>query len=429
MLFQEIFKIIVLFLVEIISLVVSLKKTKFNFTHPGVCLEFFLLIGTVFYILGYHLWDNTLKLNTLLVLILFFVICCLTTFIYSDKSRTVKLPKIANYSLKVNILFMVSIIGLILYTLNIIIISVQNHVSFYDAISLTKVLGGGEHFYNTILRQMYKIVTIISYVSIILLTYNLIEKTYNKKKNKLLLMNIILGMAIVILSSSRADILKQIGVLFFSISLFYVKDKRQIIFILKTLIIVGLLFIVVFFISRNIVKSFEGGYNNLNMYDYICFYIGSPIEVLNIKLQNFMDYRNNVLGYLNFKNIYDYLEQINVLNITDINQFVYIGKFSFGGNVGTIILPFIIDFGYIFGFFLLFIMIIFILMLYKKSIKKCSFWMFLYIYIYSLLTFSFYDALLYQFMSLNTLITIGVLYVLYFFVFKLIIKRSYQTNI
>ncbi len=427
MLFKEISLILILLLIEVVIFVLSLKRTNFNFLFPANIIQLTLLGSTIFYLFGVNLWSNTLQINTFCLLVFVFIICLVSTLLYKKSKMKIKIwdIKFKNLYFKLQMLTIISFVCLIFYALNIFLISIQYGISFYAAINKTKAIGGGYSAINTIFRQGYKVVTMISFVSSYLLFYNIKNKRYVRMFNFLCLINIMMSVVIVILSSSRADILKQIAVFFFF--MIYFVERKNLKKFFKFFILFFVCFLLLFYLSRNMVKSFTGGYSDLTLFEYITFYIASPIEVLNIKLQNYEEYRNIYLGYNLFSNLYNSLIDLNLIGeAKDINQFVYIGNLAFGGNVGTFILPFIIDFGCIGGIFLIVIYVLIVNKIYIYSNEKGHFALWLNVYIFSLICFSFYDSMIYQFFDINTLLNFIVLYILYKYIFTY--KKIYFIN-
>ena len=142
------------------------------------------------------------------------------------------------------------------------------------------------------------------------------------------LISFVCGCVITIFSGSRTEILRLVSALILD----YVvltrlnsgynssKNKIGIIDIIKRFAPVLIVGVIAGFLSRGVVKTANtGGSDITSIIGYVSYYIGSPIQVLNIKLTYFSNIKELLFGTQN-----------------SIPEFVYLGRLDYGGNVATI---------------------------------------------------------------------------------------------
>ena len=148
------------------------------------------------------------------------------------------------------------------------------------------------------------------------------------RKNLTYLISFVCGCVITIFSGSRTEILRLVSALILD----YVvltrlnsgynssKNKIGIIDIIKRFAPVLIVGVIAGFLSRGVVKTANtGGSDITSIIGYVSYYIGSPIQVLNIKLTYFSNIKELLFGTQN-----------------SIPEFVYLGRLDYGGNVATI---------------------------------------------------------------------------------------------
>lgn len=419
MLFQQMIHFILL-LLQIVSVLYSLKKTKYDLALPSNILMISLIVGYAFYALGYELWNHNMENNTAFVYFFFFAIMVVCSLVFSNKHiktiHEVKLPKYRNVSM----LFCICIIFFLLYTMGLLIVGNRNGLGFFSAINYVKNHRGSM---NPVIRQGFKVVTCSAKASILLLVIGINKHFYTWKYRVMLITMIVLGCVITIFSGSRGDILKILSCFF----LFYFlnrggQGRKDFYKVIKKTMPITISVIIVFYFARLVVKNASVATGALDFIDYINFYFGSPIEVLNIKLHNVQYYRNGYFGSNVFYDLYHDLIDVGIIDNARIswsNAFVYIGNFDFGGNVATIIFPFVCDFGYLGGIIALSLIVIMGNRRYIRLKKSgSSLKILLFGYIYSIYVFAFYDSVVYQIFSLTGLFEIIVLISIYWLLYK-----------
>lgn len=412
----EVMKNFSILLIMFFLLLRLLKKTNYDFSSPCVISLTLLTISFFAYILGVNLWKNSLKMNTIFVLIVGFIIIFSAGYFGRNKRMRIDTKFIPSY-FKIQLISFVCLLLTCLYTFEIYRIGHEFNIGFMKAISFTKENG---YLMNVIIRQGFKVVMMNAYLSTFLMWC--VPNNFNKKKGYLcfLTLNILLAIFISVVSGSRGDILKVFSCLFLFYFVLKRPTKKQVKKLLTISVPLLFVFSIIFFFSKNAVKGFSDSMNELNYVEYILFYLGSPVEVLNIKLGNLNQFSTGLFGYRNFINIYGVLTKIGIISetvIPTVNEFVYIGNFNFGGNVGTAYFDFISDFGYLLG--LLFIFIIFMLgmSLYRKN--KTVYSAIVFGYFYNFYVFFFYSSTISYFLSMNALFNLIVLSGIYLIYFKI----------
>lgn len=414
-----------LLLFGIFCFIGSLINTKFQLGLPSNISLLFFLIGYFFYFLGYNLWKN--KLGNVTYIAIFFVFVLLFTSSFFDKLLFGKVKLTNKHCFKdffieknnIKVAVVISLILTLLYSVNIYLIGRNNGLAFFSAINFTKTHGS---LMNPIIRQGFKVVTVFSYFACFFLVINLKEHFLEKKYNYYLALLIFLGFLITIISGTRGDILKIFAALMFYYLLrpsFTSKSKKKLV---RYFVTFSVVFVLIFYWSRSIVKSSTNGMNETSMFEYICLYIGSPFEVLNIKLANLESYRVQVFGSTMFSDLYKDLYDIGILKVNNSvpSSFVYLGDYDFGGNVGTVLYSFFSEFGLFFGIVCYFAFIFISNFCFRKT--QLSHNMRLIIisgYFYPVFVFSFYSSIIYQLFSFTGFYTIIVFIAEYIFFFKL----------
>ena len=235
-----------------------------------------------------------------------------------EKSGYIKINKMALIGINVFVLICV-----ILYFLEVMRAGITLGGNGFECIAIVKesyMVNPSGNYMNTIIRQLFKIVIATSYIFTFIFVNNiLIEKRI--KGNLSYLFPIIIGMIITIIAGSRGNILKILAAAifdFYIISLAYNKDnivflKKIIYKFSKVLIMLIFLVFALMFLSKRIVKTAEVATSNIsNIIDYVAFYAGSSIAVLNEKID--IKYSNG--GFLFGNDI-------------EVPEFVYLGNLDY----------------------------------------------------------------------------------------------------
>lgn len=388
-----------LLIIEIGFLLLSLCIFKGDYIAPPVITCVMIFIGTCAVIPSVELWNVKIKNFLLIVYIIGYCTIIFSSLVAKKILKVRFRTMLKQFTPQMNVIHckqsmeIIFLFGSILLTL----------LYLYDAIRVGTINGGrgfgaiaymkagytieGMVKMNLIIRQGFKIVMLFTYISTFLVGHNCIVLNEGVKKNFAYIVSIVCGCAITIFSGSRTDVLRIISALLFCSS-FSIREKngwrtkenrkffRKIIIKLLPIICVA---IVIAFTSRVIVKTTGTATSSINsMVGYLSYYIGSPVQVLNVKL--------------------DYFQNINELffgtNSTFPN-FVYLGHLNYGGNAQGLFGSVVPCNGLIRMFLYLFIMYFVGTYLYYKlygtySSKKRNKYLILYAYAYFVFTLSFY---------------------------------------
>lgn len=419
-----------LFVMQFFLLLIALYKTKFNVGIPSNIMMCFLLVGYLFYSLGYETWNNPIKMNTILVIMIGYVIAFFASLLAKNITTPNTKETVFYYSkdlkneTNVKVLFYISLIFLVLYAMGIFLAGKSVGLSFASAIAYVKSIGG--EGVNIIFRQGFKVVAMASYIACFLLIYDMKNKFYSNKTRMKIIIMIIFGMIITILSGSRGDLLKFISALICIYFLFFSFREKNTKKIIRYFVLVAVSIIIVFYLSRTIVKTFSTEYSgSLSFIDYINYYFGSSYEVLNQKLQCLSSYHSNYFGYNTFFGFYSILSDLGININCEITgkEFVYLGNYDFGGNVSTYYFSLMADFGYT-GLIIMVALKCFLgnEIYFRLTKKKSKFAIIYCAQLYSIFTFSFYGGVLAYYIDMTAFFNLIVLIVLYFLTFKLKIR-------
>lgn len=422
-------------LIEIICVSVNYKLFKKKYVSPSFISSVLILVSTLFSIYSRKTWEFSIHWITMVVITVGLI--CMTIGEYLSHRITFKTKwksqdyvnetGIADYYVNpksriIILLFAMSIVSLPLYFLEVIRVGGQLGGNGLNSFAVVKEAYSSNSAYvrmNVIIRQLYKVVISNAYIfSFVFLNNIRIKK--GLRGNLYLAIPIICGMIITIVAGSRGDILKIFSACIFDY--YFItrsrgntskNNKRQFKELIKKATPIIAIILVLIFLSRSIVKMSYVGTSGINKFiDYIAYYFGSSIAVLNLKM--LMKYSNGgmLLG-----------------NSIELANHVYLGKLNYGGNVGTIFCgP--MSAGLL--FMMLYIIVIYflggklILINEKhKNNKNIVFSIIVSSYFYNLYVFSFYDNVFKQVPDTTFILTLIILVVLTFAVKKYALQKVY----
>lgn len=332
----------VLILIEFLFLAVSYAIFDGDLFSPPVITVLVVLIGTVLVVPSYQLWNVDIKDQTIITIILG-CLCCCSGGIIAKLVRFKNAPRNCSNSSNERLVVlhwhksMESVVLITIFLLTVLYI--------YDALRVGRLYGGsgmGAIGYmkaayvfgsqgpkmNVFIRQGFKVVMAVSYIGTYYFVNNVLILKEKVQKNITYLISFICGCTITIFSGSRTEILRLISAMILDYvvlarinSGYYIgKGKIGIIDIVKRFAPVLIVGVIVGFLSRGVVKTANtGGSDITSIIGYVSYYIGSPIQVLNIKLTYFSNIKELLFGTQN-----------------SIPEFVYLGRLDYGGNVATI---------------------------------------------------------------------------------------------
>ena len=407
---------------EIIMIIIELKLLKDRFISISFISTITLLMSTIAVIYTKNRWNIDIGNKTILVLVVGIFIAFVAEMMSSKLIFSKELQKKANNSIQqininkstILIINFIVIMCTVLFLADVMTKGKSLGGKGLDCISIVKqtYLLTKKDPLNPLIRQLFKVIMALAYFFIYVLICNyLVVKKAQKEFGYYI--PIICGVIITIVSGSRGDILKLLaaGIMDYYIIYFHLNQKklsnRQIFeFIRKFLpLIFGLL--VILFFSRNIVKIKGTQTSEIgNGLEYISFYAGNSIAVLDKKIS--LKYSNGGFWYG---------------NEMTLPSFVYIGDLDYGGNVATIFGKTLFKYGFIDMCIYIFIVYFingFLIHLLEKNMaikNGISIRTIVMSYVYSIFIFSFYDDLFYDFFKLTNVLTI-ILIVMVCLIFK-----------
>jgi oligosaccharide repeat unit polymerase len=326
--------------IEVFIIILNFKVFKWEICSLSTISSIVFFIATLFALYCKDIWQIHLSNITVLVITI-----GLLTMTFAEKvGRKIRL-KTNTYTngnisqvtiVSINkqatkMLCIIVIICTILYGIEAYKIGIANGGSGLNAFAYMK-LGyiNGTNRMNTIIRQGYKVVYAGSILSCFFLLYNTIVSGQKLINNFEHVMVILCGMLITIFSGSRTEIFRIISALlmdFAVISHIYHGTKkkdniRTAKYLLRLAISLAIIVILFGFGSRTIVKPKYVTVSDTNsVIYYVAYYVGSPIAVLNKKIELAESFDAIFFGQN------DYV----------LGGQIYLGGLNYGGNVGTIL--------------------------------------------------------------------------------------------
>lgn len=384
---------------------------------------FVILIETLFTIYSIDNWQIVFNFNTVIVVIIGMLTMIFAEFIskiiskknYISSNSSQEIQYIDINKKKLFLVVILDILFTFLYYWEVKklggALGYEGAASF-GGVKNSYITGTQGAGMNIIIRQSFKFVVASAYIHFFILVNNFFARKEKAKAIYIHMIPIICGCLIIIFSGSRSDILRifSAGMLYFII-LFGEKNqwkKNSSKKFLKISIPLIVLIAVIFSAVKFMVKTEDTTTNNINgVINYVAFYVGSPLEVLNIKIQ---DGGGDVLK----------------LNNSNISEFVYLDYDSgIGGNVSTIFGRSLIENGllgmivYIFLLYFIFGYIYHRKLKYSKSSYQRNKLLIIYSFFYFIFTMSYYSDCFYLTIDVSGLLTLLCIYLIYFFHFKI----------
>ena len=325
---------IITIFVELACIIFCLKKNKNDIFLPSIMAQISLFIGTILAAFYISRWNDTLAENTAVVIAAGFLTLTIVASLSKPVLTKKKSYKLFTYNEKiVKIATFISVICAILYGYNAYKVGLMAGGKGLNAFAYMKesYLNAGELHMNVFIRQGFKVIIAISYVNILIVAKNLLEKK-KTKTNKYCLISVICAIVVTIFSGSRTEILRVLSSLIIIFSVLY-RDKYGWSFktnkktyrnmIKKFSPFIFLLFVMIF-ATRTMVKTTDEEISKMtSIIDYFLYYFASPIEVLNKKIQMVFS-RGGILFAT---------EQSREI----LSSHVYLSNLNYGGNVGTML--------------------------------------------------------------------------------------------
>jgi oligosaccharide repeat unit polymerase len=337
-------------------------KTKKMYFSPVIITLFMFFISMLFYSFGMEKWGYPFYFDTFLCVLLFYFCLFVIGLFFSHNVKRIKIgKKILCFKFNKTFLLLFNAILFALFMLY-----------FYEVKKIGSIYGLGikssisfvkenyqelNSLFNPIIRQFYKIVIASAFVSSFFLANEILTGT-SKENVFLLAFPVFLGMIINVVSGSRGDILLILGIFGLSFAyLSFFKTKKFKFKISFYFLLLGLLALVVFYLATAFVKTSDTLMYSSTIADYLEYGVGGSIQVLNLKIHiGLSNFHVNAFAYSSFNQIYNLFG----FNPEIKNEFIYLNlNKTIGGNVGTILLGFLSDFGFYPGLFLIFLFFMF----------------------------------------------------------------------
>lgn len=330
--------LVLLLFFAVLFILLNYKITKKDILSPATISCASLFIGIFFSYLGAENWNFQLSPTTFSVIMVGY---CTITMANLVVQKRLKVPESwrnyseVNYSDNIMVLAtFASFIFTLLYGINAYRVGMMAGGSGLNAFAYMKTIyveNTGSSRMNPLIRQLFKPVMAVAYVHMFLFIESVIRKIHNGKRKICGVISLLSAVMIVIFSGSRTEIMQLLsaGILMYSIlwreqNGWKVRNnKRSFIEIIKKVWPYVFAFLAISFISRNIVKTEENELSATSTFlQYITFYIGSSVAVLNRKIE--MIYQNGGILFGNAA----------AQSIT--HGHVYLGSLNYGGNTATV---------------------------------------------------------------------------------------------
>ncbi len=420
--------------IEIIFCFITYIHINGVFVHPTLLSFLVIMVSTIFGIIGNVVWKVDVSYFTIVVIIIGFSAMFLGDVIAKKVTRQYKYKEnhecreIVINKFKMQLVILGVIILTLLYCFDILRAGKLLGKSGLGAIYAVKRDRSGT---SLLIRQGVKIVMATAFVHSFFFVNNYMILRIRTYENLMHLIPIICGAICCVFTSVRTDVLRIMTaiVVDYCILLFQEKKwKRKSVrkFIRKIFpiaVAVAILLTAVRFIVKGDSNATSNSYG---IFQYIAYYVGTPIVVLGSKLTDgILQYRGNVWGEITFNQAWFFFQRIGLcLNVSlrsgSANVWIDESK-AITANVDTIFGPPMIDFGIIgmaIYVFLVYLILnkFFYRYLYKtQSGKKRDKKLIVYSYLATIASMSYYTNLLNQFLTVYLVVTFVLMVILYQF--------------
>ena len=414
---------IILFSIEIFFVLLNINILKRDILSPASITSLGILAATFFSYLEEDSWD--IQLDTITIIVIF---CGLLIASFSEDclKRRIKIfgfGKAESLYVKnnfcinkriYNCLLTICFISFCLYIYNAYRVGISNGGVGLNAFAYMKnaYLTGNGNRMNPIIRQGYKLVMAMAYISAFCVVYNIVLCKIKFKENIIYILSIIMGVIITIASGSRTEMLRIVFAVLLDFSIVWREskkwekniNKKSNRFIIGKAIPFVLMIVFVAFFSKTVVKTADVELSaTKSVIYYVAYYIGSPIAVLNTKLTTGF-YSSNILFPAR----------------NNVNTFVYLGKLNYGGNVSTLFGNKMLECGliglvsYVFLIYILFGYFYNVYLLNSYSSYRRNRMVIVYSFFYYVVAMAYYSDCFYELTNgITELITFVLILVLY----------------
>lgn len=336
--------------------VFSLIYFKKDVLSPSIITTFVFLLSSLCVIINFKDWNVTYNVKTAFIvccglLVIVLVECFIKKLFYKVVSIDTK--AISVFKPQPWLIFLVVILDFLFLAVFIKhIFSLGESVGITGLFAIGQVKDSSEVSISGIYLLMYDYCHYLGLLFIYLFCRNVFGAKDKFFRNIYLLLPVIIGIVAIIFRGARGPLLQYLACFFFLIALFKQTNIEKgfisrFKFILKTFIF-GLLFLIVFYSLKEIVKGRE---NNASFIDYITYYIGSPLYLFDKVVENpssvYSGY--NYFGVTTFTNLYGTLYQLGLIKnpVSGLNFYkINLGTSSLSGNEYTFFMRPYYDFGF-----------------------------------------------------------------------------------
>ncbi len=326
-----------LLLVEVVFILLNYYIQLEDVIAPSTMASIVVFCGSLIALYGAKKWETEIYPETIFIFLLgelSIFLAGMFSIIFRKKGYVDKkiCKSIIHFGNKKEIVIMIISLALtFLYIVESIRVGLLLGGTGLRAFAYTKAAymrGVFDYRMNLFIRQGFKVVMSLSYIAIFLFINNCFICQDNIKSNIAFLVVILDGCIITIASASRTEILRLFSAALLVFSVLYRDTKnwkkrsneRFLSKLLKLGIPISILIVVIAYFSKSIVKEEYVLTSEIDsLIDYLIFYVGSPVAVLNEKVHLKFSFQNILWG-----------------NKTEVNDFIYLGELNYGGNVGTI---------------------------------------------------------------------------------------------
>lgn len=433
-----------LFVVELLLLIISLKKFDKDIFSPTLYSVAVFLVSTILNIYCIDLWSIHFSSTTFLVIALGLLSMFLAESLFCNNKwkqgnnnngfRYLNLSRNTEWAMAI-----ICIVCTFLYYREIKRLGLQMGIGSMSAIGAIKENYGDFGItMNPFVRQGYKIVIALSFVSNFYLCNHILFKQPLKKLIPLII-PFFCAVIISILGGGRSEMLRQLITFVFmyyiQFQLKYNWQKKPNKNIIKILVPGMAILLTLFFSMRLVVKeNSEGQLDIGGPVEYLSYYIASPVEVLDIHVQEREKHKTDFNFGIDAQAMSGIRDLLGIKTKDKSNGigsgFSYLGDNNYAGNVDTIFGPPHMDYG-LFGM-MIYVFVIycfFSYVYYKKIIRRTFSYKFastliFYSYFFYEVILCFYSDCTYLLLSQTGILQFIVLWIMC----RLLVKSSFMHN-
>lgn len=433
--------LLLLLLAELILFIAICHFNKSDFLDPVVFSIFVFIIATFSSIIGNMTWNIEFSLYSMFIVLIGLIAMASGNAFAKLANSNLLNKRIRKFSYqpheinisswKVWVIIGLSVVLTALYIIDILHAGKLLGVSGLKAISVVR--RSDKATTNAIIRQGIKFIMAAGFVNGFIFSNNFIINC-KRKTNFLYLIPSICGCVCSIFTGVRTEILRIIIAIFVS---FYIllqeknnwkngSNKKVIKLFLPAVFIALILFVEV----KNIIKGPDLATNHVyNTFEYIIYYIGTPLIVLGEKINiGITNYKGIFWGELTFNSVWFDLADFNLVNASLLQNgsanIIINSKERIAANVDTILGPALIDFDISGMFVFIFLVYFFLSYYYYNKIKYTSSSLkrnksiIVYSHLFIIIAMSYYANLAGKFFSIYFILTLIFIYIIYWFYFK-----------